>query len=83
MPKIGFSLLEEYARKKQGSVNPLGIIARMVSKVYFFLILYKKYIAIYKLTVFPFASSSFTHFKKVGWEMPNCRAAARAVSSPC
>ena len=36
MPKIGFSLLEEYARKKQGSVNPLGIIARMVSKVYYF-----------------------------------------------
>ena len=36
MPKIGFSLLEEYARKKQGSVNPLGIIARMVSKVCFF-----------------------------------------------
>ena len=36
MPKIGFSLLEETVRKKQGSVNPVGIIARMVSKVYYF-----------------------------------------------
>ena len=36
MPEIGFSQLDEYAREKQGSVNPVGIIAQTVSKVYYF-----------------------------------------------